>query len=46
MLERQIAHLMKRPVGRLSKKPKVFYHSIRYQAKSWDRDRRVVAKVE
>jgi hypothetical protein len=46
VLERQIAHLMKRPVGRPSKKPKVFYHSFRYQAKSWDRDRRVVAKVE
>ena len=46
VLERQIAHLMKRPVGRPSKKPKVFYHSFRYQANSWDRDRRVVAKVE
>src|SRR5512147_621480 len=46
VLERHIAHLMKRPVGRPSKKPKVFYHSFRYQAKSWDRDRRVVAKVE
>ena len=46
VLERQIAHLMKRPGGRPSKKPKVFYHSFRYQAKSWDRDRRVVAKVE
>ena len=46
MLERKIAHLLKRPVGRPSKKPKVFYHSFRYQAKSWDRARRVVAKVE
>jgi hypothetical protein len=46
VLERQIAHLLKRPVGRPSKKPKVFYHSFRYQAKTWDRDRRVVAKVE
>src|SRR5512135_877586 len=46
VLERQIAHLLKRPVGRPSKKPKVFYHSFRYQAKSWDRARRVVAKVE
>ncbi len=35
VLERQIAHLLKRPVGRPSKKPKVFYHSFRYQAKSW-----------
>src|SRR3954464_763848 len=46
VLERNIAHLMKRPVGRPSKKPKVVYHSFRYQAKSWDRDRRVVAKIE
>jgi hypothetical protein len=46
VLERHIAHLMKRPVGRPSKKPKVFYHSFRYQAKSWANDRRVVAKVE
>jgi hypothetical protein len=37
---------MKRPVGRPSKKPKVIYHSFRYQARSWDRSRRVVAKVE
>ncbi|HMB05911.1 MAG TPA: IS1380 family transposase [Isosphaeraceae bacterium] len=46
VLERHIAHLLKRPVGRPSKKPKVFYHSFRYRAKSWDRARRVVAKVE
>jgi hypothetical protein len=35
-----------RTVGRPSKEPKVFYHSFRYQAKSWNRTRRVVAKVE
>ncbi len=46
VLERHIAHLLKRPVGRPSKRPKVFYHSFRYQAKSWDRARRVVAKIE
>jgi hypothetical protein len=46
VLERHMAHRLKRPVGRPSKKPKVFYHSFRYQAKSWDRARRVVAKVE
>jgi len=33
-------------VGRPSQKPKVFYHSFQYQAKSWQRPRRVVAKVE
>jgi hypothetical protein len=46
VLERHIAHLLKRPVGRPWKRPKVFYHSFRYRAKSWDRARRVVAKVE
>src|SRR5262245_38431318 len=46
VLERHIAHLLKRPVGRPSKEPKMIYHSFRYQAKSWDRSRRVVAKIE
>src|SRR5512142_2168063 len=46
VLERHIAHLLKRPVGRPSKEPKAFFHSFRYQAKSWERARRVVAKVE
>jgi hypothetical protein len=46
VLEREIEHLLTRPVGRPSHKPKVFYHSFQYQAKSWQRARRVVAKVE
>jgi hypothetical protein len=46
VLERQVPHVLKRPVGRPSKRPKVFYHAFRYQAKSWDRSRRVVAKIE
>src|SRR5262245_49691660 len=46
VLERKIAHLLKRPVGRPSRKPKKFYASFRYRAGSWDKDRRVVAKVE
>jgi hypothetical protein len=46
VLEGNIAHLMRRPVGRPSRKPKVFYHSFEYQAGTWDRPRRVVAKVE
>src|SRR5262249_26865787 len=45
-LEGKSAHLLKRPVGRPSRKPKVFYTSFRYQAKSWECARRVVAKVE
>ncbi len=46
VLEREIEHLLTRFVGRPSHKPKVFYHSFQYQAKSWQRARRVVAKVE
>lgn len=46
VLEREIEHLLTRPVGRPSHKPKVFYHSFHYQAKSWHQPRRVVAKVE
>jgi hypothetical protein len=46
VLERKIAHLLTRPVGRPSRKPRVFYHSFRYRAGSWSQARRVVAKVE
>lgn len=46
VLEGNIEHLMRRPVGRPSKRPKVFYHSFKYQASTWDRSRRIVAKVE
>ncbi len=46
VLEREIEHLLTRPVGRPSHKPKVSYHSFEYQAKSWRHSRRVVAKVE
>ena len=46
VLQRATAHLLTRPVGRPSRKPKVLYHSFEYQAGSWDRSRRVVAKVE
>ena len=46
VLEREIQHLLKRPVGRPPRKPIVWYHDFRYQAGSWDRPRRVVAKVE
>ena len=45
-LQDKIGHLLTRPVGRPSQKPKVFYHSFEYQAVSWDLPRRVVAKVE
>ena len=46
VLQREIDHLMTRPVGRPSLKPKVLYHSFMYPAGTWDRPRRAVAKVE
>jgi Transposase DDE domain group 1 len=46
VLQRKIAHLLKRPVGRPSRKPKRFYAGFRYRAGSWDQARRVVVKVE
>jgi hypothetical protein len=39
-------HLMTRPVGRPSKKPKVIFHDFSYRAASWERSRRVIAKIE
>jgi hypothetical protein len=45
-LERDIAELLTRPVGRPSQKPVVWYKSFLYQAASWKTARRVVAKVE
>ncbi len=45
-LEREIAELLTRPVGRPSSKPVVRYKSFRYLAGSWEIARRVVAKVE
>ena len=46
VLERHIQHLLTRPVGRPPKKPVVRYHNFMYQAGSWDRECRVVAKIE
>jgi Transposase DDE domain group 1 len=45
-LERNIAELLTRPVGRPSHKPVVWYKSFLYQAASWKTARRVMAKVE
>src|SRR6516164_5130692 len=45
-LERCIAELLKRPVGRPSYKPVVRCKGFLYRAASWKRARRVVAKVE
>ncbi len=46
VLEREIAHLLKRPVGRPPQKPVVIYAGFLYRAASWNEYRRVVAKVE
>jgi len=46
VLYEAVNHLLRRPVGRPSREPKVLYHSFRYQARSWQKTRRVVAKVE
>ena len=45
-LERDIAELLTRPVGRPSHKPVVWYKSFLYQAASWKTARRVAAKIE
>jgi hypothetical protein len=45
-LERDIGELLRRPLGRPSHKPVVWYKSFLYQAQSWKRARHVVAKVE
>lgn len=45
-LIRRADELLKRPVGRPSRKPLVRYQSFLHQAGSWSRPGRVVAKVE
>ncbi len=46
ILYRDIEYLLTRSVGRPPKRPIVFYHSVSYQAASWEKPRRVVVKVE
>jgi hypothetical protein len=46
ILHGKIEHLLSRPVGRPPKQPIVLYESFQYQAASWDKSRRVVAKIE
>jgi Transposase DDE domain group 1 len=45
VLERSIEDLVTRPRGRPSYAPLVRYRSFAYQAASWDRPRRVIAKI-
>jgi hypothetical protein len=44
--QRRIGYLLKRPVGRPPQQVRRYYASFRYQAQSWNKPRRVVAKVE
>ncbi len=44
-LELAIEDILFRPPGRPSRKPLVRYKSFRYQAESWSKPRRIVAKV-
>jgi hypothetical protein len=46
VLQERIGHLLTRPVGRPPRKPQVFHASFSYQAQSWTKSRRIVAKVE
>ena len=46
VLQGEIAPLLIRPVGRPPKRPVILYDDFWYRAESWDRARRVVAKVE
>jgi hypothetical protein len=46
VLQRRIAHLLTRPVGRPPHEVRRFYASFRHQAQSWSHSRRVVAKVK
>jgi len=46
ILHNKIEHLLTRPAGRPPQKPIFLYHSFQYQAASWDKSRRVIAKIE
>ena len=46
VLQGHIAHLLKRPIGRPPNHVQRFHASFSYQAGSWNKKRRVVAKVE
>ena len=46
VLQREIEPLLQPPIEELLEQPIVRYHDFLYQAGSWDRPRRVVAKAE
>src|SRR5262249_20866698 len=46
LLQHRIGYLLKRPVGRPSNEVRRFHANFTYQAGSWTKPRRVIAKVE
>ena len=46
VLQERIGYLLKRPLGRPPLEVRRYYGSFGYQAQSWKKSRRVVAKVE
>jgi hypothetical protein len=46
VLQGRIGYLLKRPVGRPPREVRRYFASFSYQAQSWQKSRRVVAKVE
>ena len=46
VLQNRIGYLLKRPVGRPPNEVRRFYANFSYQAGSWTKPRRVIAKVE
>ena len=46
ILQSKVAYLLKRPAGRPPKHVRRLYGDFEYQAASWDKPRRVIAKVE
>jgi hypothetical protein len=46
VLQNRIAYLLKRPVGRPPNEVRRYYANFSYQAASWTKPRRVIAKVE
>jgi hypothetical protein len=46
VLQNRIAYLLKRPVGRPPNEVRRYYANFTYQAASWSKPRRVIAKVE
>ena len=45
-LTKKVEEYTKRPVGRPGKKPVIKYVSFQYSAGSWEKERRIVAKIE